>query len=296
MAGGWHHLGFGGARALVLLLGLGLGWGRARAAAPEAVGTCPESPAIERALASALPAAELARLLAEPAPLAMAFDEGTTFVVQRGTQRRVLEDPERDCAARARNAAVFLVLALSLEATTAPQPPPTRVAETVSPWQLEGAAVGEFVPGLGAAAGAHVALSPPAWGPWQLATVGGATHTLGARFEGLEAEELRVFARGGGRFLFGGPVWEGAVSALGALTWTRWELAPLPRAQPDAVLVGSVQAEARLGWRLGRFRPFVALGVEWLPAPPRVRLDPGLRFRTPGLRWQPQLGLAISIP
>jgi hypothetical protein len=86
-------------------------------------GVCPTSRAIEDVLASLLPAG----LSGEPVPQAGVSDRGETYVVVVGERAKTYVDGARNCAERARVAAVFIALVL------APEVPPTKASSTPNP-------------------------------------------------------------------------------------------------------------------------------------------------------------------
>jgi len=96
------------------------------AAAGDGPPSCPTRDAVAQAVAQALPSA-----LRDGAPAANALpdsvqvtDLGDAFEVAVGPQIQRYADPARDCAERARVAAVFVALALSPPAALAPPPAP----------------------------------------------------------------------------------------------------------------------------------------------------------------------------
>ncbi|HZU84559.1 MAG TPA: hypothetical protein VE987_16635, partial [Polyangiaceae bacterium] len=101
-----------------------------------AVGPCPRAAAVDGVLSTMLPAG---------APLGAAgatiTDLGDEYVVQVGDRSKRYADPTRDCAGRARVAAVFIALAISPDAaspaqqsgTAAPPAPPPPPAPSAPP-------------------------------------------------------------------------------------------------------------------------------------------------------------------
>ncbi|HVY37587.1 MAG TPA: hypothetical protein VHM31_06615 [Polyangia bacterium] len=105
------------------------------AAAGDGPPSCPTRDAVAQAVAQALPSA-----LREGAPAGGALpasvqvtDLGDAFEVAVGRQVQRYADPARDCAERARVAAVFVALALSPPAALAPPPPPPPVVPPPPP-------------------------------------------------------------------------------------------------------------------------------------------------------------------
>lgn len=274
-----------------------------RAAPLRIEGVCPSGEAVRMALDEALGRVEAERLWTAPEPIAEVNDEGPFFVVKRGVQLRRVEDPERDCEARARNAAVFVALALSLEAA---QPAALEVEARSSPlppepprwraWQVHAAGAMEWVPGLGPTAGALLAAIAP-WRPhlrWVAQL--GAGQSIEGRLSGTSAEEQRVLVRAGAEtFVTWGPLGLNG-HALASLAWARWRLPDLPDPRPDAAFTPGSYLGGRVDWGRSRWRPFLQLGVEWLPRAPVARLLPETQLETPGWRVASQIGVAVTIP
>ncbi|HEY3352733.1 MAG TPA: hypothetical protein VGQ83_05760, partial [Polyangia bacterium] len=109
------------------------------AGAPEG---CPAPRALRAALARLLPAARLVEDESEPSAVTVRIEDGgAMFRIAIGAGWREVRDPARDCAERARVAAVLVVLALAPPAigepaVTAPPPaaaPPPVAASRAAP-------------------------------------------------------------------------------------------------------------------------------------------------------------------
>ncbi len=92
-------------------------------------GACPEPAALDRVLATLLPASTGPR---PDAPITVS-DLGDTYRVSVGGRAKTYADPSRDCTERARVAAAFIALALSPDAPPAPAATPPAPAPPAPP-------------------------------------------------------------------------------------------------------------------------------------------------------------------
>jgi hypothetical protein len=279
------------AAGLVALVALTLAAETTRAAPAEAttggiavevVGACPDAEAVRRALAGVLPADEAAGV-----SLAVQ-DQGAHYRIVVRDTATTLDDPGRDCRARARQAAV--VMAADLRSHPLVLGPPI--------WTIENGLVFDVAPGS----------QGPAWAP-------------GAEFRGVLGSGRwslvgAAGARGPATLTFGGGERETKAELLrfpldlGARLTAYWG-----RFRPWLVLGGSLTPTAILGqdlvetdrqWRLdlgalamvgatlrvlGRVGVAAAISARWQPRPYQLQVIPhGTVGETPA--WW--LGLSLN--
>jgi hypothetical protein len=235
----------------------------------DVVGACPERAAFERILAG-LPSPTAARGAAVSLE-----DRGPQYRIAVGDHVTTLDDPVRDCAARARVAAV--VVANDLRAHAQVFGPPE--------WTVEKGLVFDYT-SSGTAGGAWGAEFRGAWGRGLLSVMGaaGARGAVTLTFaDGWKAELLRFPLDVGVR-----------------MTSYRWRLRPWLGVGPSLTVMG-VMGESPLDsdrhWRIDpgavvlagatlpvrkRMGVAAALNVRWQPRPYRIEVVPaGITGETP---------------
>lgn len=226
------------------------------------VGGCPDAAAVRRLLAELLSADE-----ARAAPVSIQ-DRGARFRIAVRDAATMLDDPARDCTARARQAAVFA--ANELHAPKLVLGPPT--------WTIEKGLVFDAAFPPGGAVWSPGAEIRGALGskPWSLVGAAGARGPVTLSLEhGYKAELLRFPVDAGAR-----------------LTSYRWRLRPWLTVGGTATLTGIlgqelVQTERQ--WRIdlgalamvgatlpmfGRVGGAAALSVRWQPRPYELKVAP----------------------
>ncbi len=139
-----------------------------------ALSACPDAAQLQAALQPLL--GEQARLQVSPEPAATGVrsiavqDEGARYRIAVGDKRRDVEDPARDCAERARVAAVFIALNVQSDDKTPPAPPPPPAPPTTAPepalrlaLRVYGGIAGAPGDPIAAAAGLGASLERGAW-------------------------------------------------------------------------------------------------------------------------------------
>ena len=236
--------------------------GQAAEPVVDAVGACPDAGAVRGLLAPLVSATE-----ARAAPV-IVQDRGPRFRVAVGATAMMLDDPARDCVARARAAAV--VAANALQVNKVVLGPPT--------WTVEKGLVIDAAFDRGEPLWSYGAEIRGAFGskPWSVVGAAGArtpvTLTLN---DGLKAEIIRFPLDGGMR-----------------LTSYRWRLRPWLVLGGSAIVTGILgqdvvqsQREWRVGLGalamagatlrvIGRFGVAAALSVRWEPRPYRLQVAP----------------------
>jgi hypothetical protein len=228
----------------------------------DVVGACPEAGAVHRLLSVLVSAEETG------AATVSIQDRGPHFRIAVGEAATTLDDPGRDCALRARQAAV--VAASHLQAPQVVLGPPV--------WTVEKGLVIEVAPGGG---GPHLAYGAEFRGAlgsdrWSLFGAAGARGPVTLELdEGWEADLLRLPLDAGAR-----------------LTGYRWKLRPwlsLGGTMTVTRIVGQNLVEMDPAWRLelgalamlgatlpvrGRLGLSASLAVRWAPRPYRLHVDP----------------------
>jgi hypothetical protein len=244
----------------------------------EVVGACPDAAAVRRLLGDLLSPEE-----ARAAPIAI-WDQGPHYRIAVRKVATTLDDPARDCAARAQQAAT--IAADDLRSHPQVFGPPI--------WTIEKGAVFDVAPGKGTpwAPGAEFrgALGS---GRWSLVGAAGARGPATLTFDdGFKAELLRFPLDAGarvtwylGRFrpwlVVGGSATPTAILGQDLIETDRvWRL--------DLGLLGMAGATLRL---FGRIGVAAAINVRWQPRPYHLQVVPhGTVGETPPL-W---LGLSLS--
>jgi hypothetical protein len=250
---------------------------------------CPRPDAVWNELVTLVPPERLeARLRTVPrgnAPLVEISDLGVPYRIVAAGQVREYRDESRDCASRARIAAVFVALAID-PATPPPAPAPAAVAQPAPPPAVEqppprarldlGATV---VGGVGpddrlAQVGAELRWS--AGHRWIGPQIGVAAllpvdHTVG----GVRLRQWRLPIDAGVRARSAGPRFEryGEVGLSAALLSERALDLATSRSQ-TGVEIGLRLAVGVHASR-GRWTPFAALSGELVPVPPAIFALPG---------------------
>jgi hypothetical protein len=245
----------------------------------DVVGACPDRAAVERLLGELLSGEEGRGVTAT------ILDRGPHYRVAVGAQATTLDDPARDCAARARQAAAFV--ANELRSHPRVLGPPV--------WTIEKGVVFDVAPGS----------NGPAWAPgaefrgalgsgrWSLVGSAGARGPATLTFEGgWRAEMLRFPLDAGGRmtmylgrfrpwFVIGGSLTPTAFLGENLVETDRqWRL--------DLGVLGMVGATLRLTKHLG---VAAAINIRWQPRPYHLEVSPnGQVGETPTL-W---LGLSLN--
>jgi hypothetical protein len=246
----------------------------------EVTGTCPDAATV-RALLGALLSPEQARA----APISIR-DNGSSYRVAVRAQSVTLDDPARDCAARARHAAAFA--ADQFRAHALVEGPPM--------WTIEKGLVYEIAPGVsGESSSSWGAEFRGAYGPgrWSLFGSAGARGPVTLTFaNGWKAELLRFPLDLGAR-----------------LTIHKWRVRPWLGVGPSLTvngLLGENLVATDREWRVGlgglamagatlpifkRLGVMEALALRWEPRAYRLEVDPeGQVGETP--KWW--LGLSLN--
>jgi hypothetical protein len=279
----------------------------------EGSGTCPEPRAVWSELSALVGIADLApriqRLSGTAHPVEIT-DLGASFRVRAGDRTREYHDVARDCANRAKVAALFVALAVDSidEAPAKPTPPPPPpspppvVRQEAPPVagppphaaSLELGADGRA--GIGAATVAPGAVARLAWGRGSLAYAAGVRGSVPADASrgGVRLRQWRLAADFAVRARFLEARRVAPFLELGAV------VALLHEEAPD-LAVGRAQTAGELGilagagiafWRRTWGSPFLVVEAEIIPDPPTVfALPAGTLGRTPPV-W---LGLAGGI-
>ena len=258
----------------------------ARAAAPpsgltvEATGQCPSRQAVTAAL---LPALRREPPVAPGAGVPRVVDLGDRFEVAAFGHTRQYLDTARDCAERARVAAVFITLALD-----PPVPPPSSAAPPTAPR-------GD-VPAIESAPNQPVAATaaprtPPTSTRW-------AAFAVGARVDGPVGAAFPADGVAAGPELRGAVGWRfiGFAATAGLLAPTEARLSSVTVHEQRFPISFALSARRRLA---RGFEAAAALGVSLVPITlrgdglmtslPATRLDTGARaafdLRLPALAW-----------
>ncbi len=226
------------------------------------VGACPDAAAVRRLLAGLVSADE-----ARAAPVSIQ-DRGAHYRIAVREAATMLDDPARDCTARARHAAVFAANALN--APKLVLGPPT--------WTVEKGLVFDAAFPAGGAVWSPGAEIRGALGskPWSLVGAAGARGPVTLSLDrGYKAELLRFPVDAGAR-----------------LTSTRWRLRPWLVVGGTATLTGILGQElvqTDRQWRIdlgalgmvgatlpmfGRLGGAAALSVRWQPRPNQLKVAP----------------------
>ena len=298
------------------------------AAAGASAGTCPEREATLSALRK-LGRRDQPEEMTEAAVRAglATQDLGDRFRVTVGRRSREYEDAERDCARRARLAAVFCALVLSPDdgtgraaeaaggddqpakeiAAPAPSVAPVRpLPITVSPagpppaprWILAAAPMVAVAPHGGSTL-ASAGLALGAFGSFGHTTLGLAVDvplwpahlTVGGAAVRLTRIPVRLLV---GRAWRWGRVGAGVdVGAVGAVVRVA-RTGPAPTTSATRV-EGGAHLGARAVWEMGRLGLYASLSSDWIPRTYPIALDPeGTLDRTPGLWLVGEAGLRVS--
>ena len=277
-----------GSRLLVAVAAMVVPSVAARAAAAveapaiEVVGACPDEASVRRLLAGLVTADE-----ARDATVTVQ-DRGDRFRVAVRSAATMLEDPARDCAARARTAAV--VAATTLQRQRVALGPPIWTVEKGLVIELSGVAhqplwaIGaEFRGALGS-------------NRWSLVGAAGARGPVTLAFEdGWKSELLRFPLDLGARITSYHGRWRPWLVVGGSLTPTAFigqdlvETRREWRVEPGALVMGGLTLVAR-----GRLGVAAALAVRWQPRPYRLHVTPvGVIGETPA--WWFGLSLNYTI-
>jgi hypothetical protein len=252
---------------------------------------CPEPAAVWAELGNLVPrehvGARLRALAAAGTPVEI-VDLGATYRVLAAGRVREYRDDGRDCAHRARIAALFVALAVDPAAIlteppapVAPPPPAAPIAPAPTPEPLP--RVPAVRVGLAATAegglGAHAELlQAGGWlrlavgrGRWSLAAGAGLLAPASTRVGDVPVDAWRLPVDLGVRLALGGRRFErfAELGGSAAVSWLRGAELVSPRTATTLELgvhgtIGVVLATA------GRVAPFAALRAELVPSPPTV--------------------------
>jgi len=243
------------------------------------VGACPDGEAVRRLLAGLVSPDE-----ARAAPVSVQ-DRGDRYRISVRKTGLMVEDPGRDCAERARRAAV--IAAGELHAPKVVHGPPT--------WTVEKGVVFDVAPTTGALAWAPGAEIRGAWGSnaWSLVGAAGARGPATLELDnGWRAELLRFPLDAGAR-----------------LTSYRWRLRPWVTVGGSATVTGIIGQEVvqtERVWRLdlgalamvgatlrvtGRLGVAAAIAVRWQPRTYQLQVDPAGRVGETPSWW---FGLSLN--
>jgi hypothetical protein len=304
------------ARPVAALVCVAAAAGGARASEPELqslVGgqsTCPRSDLVLAELATLLPPERVsARLRARAGtPAVELVDLGVPFQVVVGGHVREYRDEARDCAQRARVAAVFVAMTIdpaaviTAPAPSPPAPPPPAVADTPRgppAARVDVAAAidaGTIADERVAQGGLDVRL---AVGRRPLAFVAGATVLWPAdtSIGGVRLHQWRLPIDAGVRVRFierrFAPYAELGLCAA-ALSETAADLAAA--SNRTTIELG---VRGAIGVRVGasRLAPFAALRADWVPSPPEIYARPqGVAGHTPTLWIGASAGASLGFP
>lgn len=276
--------------------------------------TCPLPEAVWAELGTLVPrdrlSARLHAVAGKPGPVVQIIDLGVPYRVIAAGRVREYRDETRDCAYRARIAAVFVALAIDPAEISMGEPAPPHSAPTPAPAPpatgphagtiLELGATGDLGFGSGnRAAEAGVALRLTV-GRRRFGPVAGAMAlapsdtTLG----GVRLRQWRLPVDVGVRAQLAGQRFEpyGELSLCAALLSER----ALDLASPQSGTSLELGLRASVGSRLAthaRFAPFVALQVELVPSPPQVfALPEGVVGHTPRVWIGATIGASLGLP
>jgi hypothetical protein len=274
--------------------------------------SCPRPDLVRAELAALLPPERLnARLRAIPGTPAVVelYDLGAPFRVVAAGRVREYRDDARDCAYRARVAAVFVALTIDPASVAMPPPPPPRQEPPVaiaepSPLHLippvarvdVAAAVDA---GFGSDRVAHGGISVRvAVGRGRYAVAAGALALLPAdtTVGGVRLRQWRLPVDAGVRASAAGGTFAPYAElglAAGVLTESATDLAA--SSSRTAIEIG---ARAAIGARFGRsrFAPFAAVHAELVPGPPAIfALPQGEVGHTPVLWIGASAGASVGL-
>jgi hypothetical protein len=243
------------------------------------VGACPDEAAVRRLLGELLSPEE-----ANAAPVTVQ-DRGDRFRVAVRSAATMLEDPARDCAARARQAAV--VAAAALQAQKIALGPPVWTIEKGLVIELTGVA-GEPLWSVGAEFRGAVGSKR-----WSLVGCAGARGPVTLAFEdGWKTELIRFPLDAGARITGYHGRWRPWLVVGGSATVNAFigqdivESDRIWRVEPGALAMGGLTLVAR-----GRLGVAAALAVRYQPLPYRLHVTPvGVIGETP--RWW--FGLSLN--
>jgi len=245
----------------------------------DVVGSCPDEAAVRRLLGDLLTPDE-----AGAAPVTVQ-DRGDRFRVSVRSAATMLEDPARDCAARARQAAV--VAATTLQAQRIALGPPVWTIEKGLVIELTGVA-GEPLWSIGAEfRGAYGSKR------WSLVGAAGARGPVTLAFEdGWKAELIRFPLDLGARITSFHGRWRPWLVLGGSATVNSFmgqdvvDSERIWRVEPGGLAMGGLTLVAR-----GRLGVAAALAVRWQPLPYRLHVTPvGVVGETP--KWW--FGLSLN--
>ena len=277
---------------------------------------CPTPSAVWTEVTTLLPhdrLQERLHALASSTPLVDVSDGGATVRVVAAGRVREFREEARDCAYRARVAAVFAALTIDPAAMIAPPVPPAANAPTAPP--LAAAPPPAPVPALvrielGLAVDAGVNTSTTALhgggalrlaaGRGRLAFVAGVTPLLPTDVSvgGVLLRQWRLPADVGVR----GRATSATVEAYGELGIAAALLSEraLDLARADSGATVELGVRGAVGYRLAtasRFAPFVALQAELVPFPPAIlALPQGVAGHTPLLWIGATAGVSMGVP
>jgi hypothetical protein len=291
---------------------------RAQAAEPDleslvaGTSTCPRPDAVLAELATLLPPERLAARLRAltPAPPVELYDRGVPFQVVVAGRVREYRDEARDCAQRARVAAVFVAMTIDPASIAAPPPPPAppapppAVVETVPAEPVPARALLD----IAGAIDAGIADKSVAQGGVGLRVVAGARRfafaagalalaPVDTSIGGVQLRQWRLPVDAGVRVQLGGrriaPYAEVGLAAA-VLSETARDLAT---AQSRTTV--ELGARGAFGVRFGgsRWAPFTALHAELVPRPAEIyALPQGVAGHTPYLWVGASAGASVGFP
>jgi hypothetical protein len=277
--------------------------------------TCPLPDAVWAELGTLLPRDRLnARLRAvagNTGPVVQIIDLGVPYRVIAAGRVREYRDETRDCAYRARIAAVFVALAIDPAeiSTEQPSPPPSPPVPAAPPEvtaprraaaRLDLAAAGGLGVGSGNRALEAGAALRLALGRGRIALVAGgmALAPVDTTVGGVRLRQWRLPVDVGVRAELAGKRFDRyAELGLGAALLS--ERAP-DLASPQSGTSIELGLRASVGARLvtrARFTPFAALDVELVPSPPSLfALPQGVVGHTPWLWIGANVGASLELP
>ncbi|HZL20374.1 MAG TPA: hypothetical protein VFG23_21765 [Polyangia bacterium] len=273
---------------------------------------CPRPDAVWAELGTLVPRDRLdARLRAVTGargPVVQIFDLGVPYRIVAAGRVREYRDETRDCAYRARIAAVFVALAIDpaeLSIEPPPQPrTPTPATLPIPPARpaarLELAAAGQLGIGSGDVSAMGGLALRAAFGRGRLALVAGTAALAPSDFtvSGVRLRQWRLPVDVGLRAQLGGQRLQPfAELGLGLALLSERSLS---LANPSGGTSLEIGARAGAGLRLatrGRLAPFIAIDGELVPSPPQVfALPRGVLGRTPLLWLGAAIGASLGFP
>ncbi len=271
-------------------------------------GTCPQKDEVQRELS---PLLDRWKTKAEPEPgmpEARLIDQGESFLVSVAGDTRTLSDPARDCAERARAAAVIIALRLDLTDEDATSPPPMPPSEDPPRSERPPSPLSEFEISVGGRLQKSIdAADDPTFGPFLMARLRknslsaqlsmGIQSNATATAQGVDLRFLRLPLDAGIGWVHSEGKWLLEPLALIAFDYIRASAPELD----EGDVQGRFELGPRLGFRisrvLGRFRIFGLVDVTWFPREYFIEVEPlGRISTTPHWWFGARLGLGLPFP